>query len=329
MTSQTLDQWNAHGSLAQRAADIFTDTQNPQLQTRADRMRSCLRSLKVYTDGHFWPAYACADPICPCCQGRRARVTGKYLNGLRNLLAANDGQQLVSACFTVRNIPPQYLRAEVIDITTAFNSGFLRSLKYRLAASPSYVRKLELTRAADGTAHPHIHALFALPEGTTDNLSLSQMWQDAGKLGYTPDVYWHVIPESAPIAEVTRELRYVLKQPLQITHAMLNDPAFLLAAASSLSGIRTTSAGGAFRQFAEQRRSEPFADSAISGVRLEWTGNEYWPFRGGRFQLRQARVLNYSEVLLETMLRSQPWNKKCPSFNRGHSRGISGWADSS
>jgi hypothetical protein len=229
-------------------------------------------------DGDVWPAYACGDALCPCCRGRRERISYKYINGLPNLLAAHDGD-VVSACFTVQNVVARNLRPEIARINTSFTRHFLRAIRYRVGTA-SYLKKLEVTRAVDGKAHPHIHSMLALPHGWTERNSLLNMWQDAGRMRYTPDVYWRRI-QREQTGEVTRELTYILKQPLRVNREMLNDPAFVLAAATSLAAVRTTSAGGAFRKYAARRLDRASAQRALDGIRLEWTGAEYRPFPRG------------------------------------------------
>jgi len=267
-----LNAWNTRGTIAYGVAEILAGSENPTLQARARRLASCGHLLRAHPDGKLSPAYACGDAICPCCGGRRERITCQYINGLPKLLAAHDGD-IVSACFTVQNVTAHNLRSELGRINAVFTNHFLRALKYRLGTA-SYIKKLEVTQAVDGKAHPHIHAMLALPHRWTDNYSMLTMWQDAGRMrDIVPDVYSRGVPP----AEVIRELRYILKQPLRINRRMLNDPSFILAAATSLYGIRTTSAGGAFRQFAVSRSQSPVAHGPHDRVRLEWTGTEYQP----------------------------------------------------
>src|ERR1700691_467921 len=174
--------WNVRGSLARDTAQIFASSQNKTLAARADRMRSCVSFLKIYQDGHLWPAYARGDPLCPCCGGRRARVTQRYLAGLQSLLASTPDAKIVSGCFTVANVDLRHLRMEIAHIVTSFTSRFVRALAHRLGGALSYLRKVEVTAAADGRAHPHLHVMLVLPHGWAEDYSLKQMWQDAGKL---------------------------------------------------------------------------------------------------------------------------------------------------
>jgi Replication protein len=229
-------------------------------------------------NGDVRPAYACGDALCPCCRGRRERISHKYISGLPSLLAAHDGD-VVSACFTVQNVAAPNLKQEIVRINTSFTGHFLRAMRYR-AGTPSYIKKLEVTRAVDGKAHPHIHSMLALPRGWTETNNVMRMWQHAGRMRYTPDVYWRRIqPERT--GDAVRELTYILKQPLQVNREMLNDPAFILAAATSLAGVRTTAAGGAFREFAARRLEKAVPEGALDGIRLEWTGTEYRRFARG------------------------------------------------
>jgi hypothetical protein len=273
MNQIALEAWNTRGALAHGAAEILAGSENPTLQARARRLTSCASFLRVSAYGRLSPAYACGDPICPCCGGRRDRISHKYIDGLPNVLAAHDGD-MVSACFTVQNVAAGNLRLETKRINTTFTDHFLRCLKYQLKAAPSYIKKVEVTRADDGDAHPHIHAMLALPRGWTDAHSLLGMWQRAGKLRYTPDVY----SRNVPPAEAARELRYILKQLIRVDPEMLNDPGFILAAATGMSGVRTTSAGGLFRRCAVSRANRPVTHRTLDLARLEWTGNGYQPF---------------------------------------------------
>ncbi len=267
------EEWNGRGALATGVAEILAASGIPTLVARARRITSCTRFLRVSAGGSsIWPAFACGDAICPCCRVRRARIASKYINGLPRLLASHQGA-IISACFTVRNVHPSNLRLEIARINTAFTAHFLRAMTYLVKCAPSYVRKLEVTRAPDGMAHPHIHGMFALPPHWTDRRSLLEIWRRAARLPYAPDVDYSDVPP----AEAISVLRYVLKQPLSISRAMLTDPDFVLAAATSLSGIRTTSAGGLFRQCAVRGLENRFACRALDGVRLQWTNGGYQP----------------------------------------------------
>lgn len=246
--AQKLDDWKDRTSLTLQTADILSSV--PDFKDSADLMRECTEAPRQYLNG-FWPKSACGRTLCSCCYGRRKRVSKPYIDGLPQVIAACAEQehQLFHTVMTVLSVPVCKLRAELGQITGAAKR-FMRNLEYRLPAAPSFIRKIEVAHSTTGEARPHVHMLIAAPSGTFEQHGLLDLWQKAARLQYVPEVYWDSItPTADRLPDLTKQVRYLLKSPIQVTHKMLEDPGFVIGVARSLHGVRTVASRGRFREF--------------------------------------------------------------------------------
>jgi hypothetical protein len=89
---------------------------------------------------------------------------------------------------TVRNCPVLELRSTIKTMNQAWD----RLTKRKIFPALGFVRSLEITRAKDGSAHPHFHCLLAVPSGYfvgrkyLSTAKWSDLWKEALRVDYTP-----------------------------------------------------------------------------------------------------------------------------------------------
>lgn len=133
----------------------------------ADRAMSCSTWLQYLAtmggDKRTLQAFnACHLRLCPLCANRRARqMTARLVRILKAVKAEHPTAALLFLTLTVKNCDGAALRDTLTLLTAAWTKlakrrPFMRAIK-------GWFRAIEITRnAADGTYHPHIHAILVV-----------------------------------------------------------------------------------------------------------------------------------------------------------------------
>lgn len=133
----------------------------------------------------------CRVRNCPVCQWRRTLMwQARFYQALPKIQAENPNARWLLLTLTVRNCEIEQLGTTLDLMNTAW-----RKLIKRKALKPvlGWVRTTEVTRGADGTAHPHFHVLLMVRSywfttGYVTQAEWVQMWQECAKLSYAPNV---------------------------------------------------------------------------------------------------------------------------------------------
>lgn len=114
----------------------------------------------------------------------------RFYQALPKIQAENPNARWLLLTLTVRNCEIEQLGTTLDLMNTAW-----RKLIKRKALKPvlGWVRTTEVTRGADGTAHPHFHVLLMVRSywfttGYVTQVEWVQMWQECAKLSYAPNV---------------------------------------------------------------------------------------------------------------------------------------------
>jgi plasmid rolling circle replication initiator protein Rep len=133
---------------------------------------------------------------CPMCQQRRSlRNKARFLEALPGIEKAYPGARWLMLTLTVRNCPVEELRATI----TAMNKAWNRlTQRVEFGKVKGWIRATEVTRADDGSAHPHFHCLLmVLPSyfshGYVTQARWVQVWREVAKLDYDPIVDVRVV----------------------------------------------------------------------------------------------------------------------------------------
>lgn len=176
-------------------ANLYSMTDYPQYGTRMNQCAPLLGfAQKVGQDGSLslklYSAHFCRCRFCPTCQGRRSLMwNGRARKGIEKALADYPKLRFVFATFTVVNCPLAELRETVRCMNEAWRRLILRSAWPGLG----FIKSVEVTRSKDGLAHPHIHAIIAVPpsyftHGYLSQAKWTELWQSCLRVDYKPIV---------------------------------------------------------------------------------------------------------------------------------------------
>jgi plasmid rolling circle replication initiator protein Rep len=193
----TQRRWDAHKLQAEQVAYVLAE--GDYLQRRqALRMSKCGEVLNFgwmvdpgtgATNLKLKSTWFCRVRHCPVCQWRRSLMwIGRFYHAFPRIYADHPDWRYVLLTLTVRNCPVLDLRKTV----QAMNAAWKRLTERKAWPADGFVRSLEITRADDGSAHPHFHCLLALPPSYfagRNYLSAAKwatLWQEALRIDYTP-----------------------------------------------------------------------------------------------------------------------------------------------
>jgi len=266
--------WDTHRAIAEGVAEhlISPGTEKP-LWKLGKRIEDCAPSLffniapdattgeaKLKLDSAFF----CRVRHCPVCAWRRSLMwKARFLQALPTVMEQHHGGAWVLLTLTVKNCAVSDLR----ETLTAMNKAWHRLADVRrnpeLRAVLGWIRATEITRGADGSAHPHFHVLlFVRPSYfAKDYVSQAQWakaWQKALKSDYTPVVDVRRVKASAEQVEKHGALASahvaaaeVLKYAVKASD-MLADKNWFLELVRQTHRTRAIASGGALKDVLRQ-----------------------------------------------------------------------------
>jgi plasmid rolling circle replication initiator protein Rep len=167
-------------------------------QRYKERIKDCSRRLQfALVDGengcvvfHLQSARFCRVRFCPICQWRRSLMwRARFYRAIPEYLNDHPSHRPLFLTLTVRNCAIADLRATV----EGMNKAFQRMSQRKTWPGVAWVKSLEVTRGADGSAHPHFHVLlFVKPSyfshGYIKQAAWRQLWQACLRAPYLPVV---------------------------------------------------------------------------------------------------------------------------------------------
>lgn len=144
----------------------------------------------------------CRVRYCPTCQWRRMLMwQARFYQSLPSLVEAYPKARWIFVTLTVRNCPITDLR----ETLRGMNAAWQRLIKRReFRPVLGWVRTTEVTRGADGSAHPHFHALLMVPPSWFAGRQYVkqhrwvELWADCMRLDYLPNVDVRAVKPRAP-----------------------------------------------------------------------------------------------------------------------------------
>ncbi len=198
---------------------------------------------------------------CPVCQWRRSlRHTARFLEMLPSLLKDHPRHKWVFLTLTVKNCNVNDLRPTIKDLGRAWQRLSQRQ-EFRNAVK-GYVKNIEVTRSADGSAHPHLHVLLFVPDGYFKKKEMyitqarwTELWQDALRVDYSPVV--NVKGLRGDVEDAAREVLKYATKPEDLTA----DADWLVRYLRQVHNLRFLSAGGIIKDYLSTE--EPDEDEMI------------------------------------------------------------------
>ena len=147
-------------------------------------------------------AHFCRVRHCPVCQWRRSLMwQARFHQSLPKIVQEHPKARWVFLTLTVRNCSI----GELGEMLTAMNAGWQRLIKRKEFRPVSgWVRTTEVTRGADGSAHPHFHALLMVPPSMLAGSNYVkqarwvELWTDCMRLDYVPVVDVRAVKATIP-----------------------------------------------------------------------------------------------------------------------------------
>jgi plasmid rolling circle replication initiator protein Rep len=206
----------------------------------------------------------------------------RFYQSLPVIAQENPKARWIFLTLTVRNCSI----SELGDTLTAMNAAWQRLIKRReFQPVLGWVRTTEVTRGADGSAHPHFHALMMVPPSMLAGTNYVkqarwiELWRDCMRLDYEPVVDVRAVKERAPEASQTpsqargaslqRAVAETLKYSVKPSD-MTDDPEWFLELTRQTHKRRFVATGGALKDVLrvddESNEEMVMADGTAEGI---------------------------------------------------------------
>jgi len=176
----------------------------------------------------------------------------RFLQALPAIVDEFPRHRWLLLTLTVQNCPIDELRDTLQAMNQAWNRLRLRP-EFRQVTG--WVRSTEVTRGADGSAHPHFHCLLMVPPSMLAKNYVTQarwveLWEQCARLDYKPVVDVRAVrgkkgdkSQNAGITGAIETLKYAVK-PSDMT----DDPDWFLELTRQTHKLRFLAAGGALKE---------------------------------------------------------------------------------
>lgn len=216
----------------------------------------------------------CRVRYCAVCQWRRQLMwRARFYKALPQIQEAFPTARWIFVTLTVKNCELTNLRATL----TWMNGAWHKLIKRKEFPALGFIKSVEVTRKADGTAHPHFHCLMLVPAGYFSSQKyMSQakwvaLWQSCLKTDYAPILDVRAVKSTKGTSEDTPEasnaamlraicetLKYAVKPG-----DLLADPKWLDELTKQLQKTRAVSVGGCLKEFFSEDEPEDLINGEI------------------------------------------------------------------
>lgn len=257
--------WDTHRGQSEAVEALYGGVGYQRYQ---ERIRDCSRRLQfaLIADGeggvvfHLQSALFCRVRFCPICQWRRSLMwRARFYKAVPEYLKEYPTRKPVFLTLTVRNCAISELRATVDQM----NAAFARMTKRKSWPGMAWVKSLEVTRGADGSAHPHFHVLmFVKPSYfTRDYIKQSawrELWQSCLKVDYLPVVNIKTVKPKTATGDTLADIKVAIMETLKYgvkPDDLTCDGQWLMELTQQLHKTRAVAVGGELRPYL--REDEP------------------------------------------------------------------------
>lgn len=281
-------------------------------ESYAEREESCATWLQFRVDAAgnraLSSANYCRLRLCPICTARGAAARAKLVSQVMDVVQHEHSCQYVFLTLTVVNVPGDELGEAIGQLTKAWDK--LMRQRPVARAVKGWFRAVEITRQpAQGTYHPHIHALIAVEDAyfaRSSGLYLShaewvRRWRMALKVDYNPSVR---IEKTTGAKDgkgaVLEAAKYVTKDSDYIDDRLSDQEAAQIVAdyTKALHHRRLTAFGGWLKEVAQRLQADdldhvelqPGDDETIREDLAEVIEEYGWHFGAGDYVLARRYV---------------------------------------
>ena len=270
--------WDIHRAQSEELAKIYDSIGYGRYSERISECSEWLAyAMKSNNEGEvklkLRDARFCRVRHCPVCQWRRSLMwRAKFIKALPEIQKAFPTGRWIFVTLTVKNCELTNLRATL----DWMNKAWQRLTQRKGFPALGFIKSTEVTRGADGTAHPHFHCLMLVPAGYFKRGYLShakwtELWQSCLKTDYPPILDVRVVKSSKPTSDdsldasnaamlraICETLKYAVK-PADLLAA----PEWLDELTKQLQKTRAISVGGVLREFLSEDEPEDLINGEI------------------------------------------------------------------
>ncbi len=266
--------WDKHRAEADLIRNSYLRSGYERYAERIDRCSTLLEFARVTDDQQFFyklrSAHFCRHRHCTVCQWRRSLMwTARFLGEMPNIQRDYPTHRFIFLTLTIKNCLITDLRETII----LMNKAWKRLTELKAFPAEGFVKSLEVTRAADGLAHPHFHILmmvpnryFSKPGGYLSHARWLELWRKCLRINYEPTVHVKAVkPKSdSDLVGILKEvLKYSIKpsdltvDTKNLTPTQIQDrDVWLAELTKQLHKTRAISLGGVFRKYLSEDEPE-------------------------------------------------------------------------
>lgn len=276
--------WDKHRGQSETVGGLYRAGDYLRYQ---QRIKDCSRRLEfalIDDDSgdvafHLESAKFCRVRFCPVCQWRRSLMwRARFYRAVPDYLAQHPKHRAVFLTLTVRNCAIADLRETVNDM----NRAFKRMTERKTWPGQAWVKSLEVTRGADGSAHPHFHVLlFVRPSyfstGYIKQADWRAYWQDCLRASYLPVVNVKTVKPPKGETDPRTGLRVAIMETLKYgvkPDDLTSDGEWLCELTRQLHKTRAVSVGGKLRPYLREEEPEDLIHDEDSESELAATGDD-------------------------------------------------------
>lgn len=246
--------WDTHKAEGEEMQKLLAGVEGDDIEKIRERMAECGEWLIF---NHTTPdargktfklreAHFCRVRTCPFCQWRRSLLyTARMLEAMPKIIESAPTMRFIHLTLTVRNVGIADLRDAIGELNRAWHRMTMRKPVRQILKG--FVKSLEVTRGADGSAHPHIHALLLVPEFYfkikryyIKHESWVKLWKEALRLDYSPSVSVQACRQGQGYEKIIREVVKYSTKPQDL----LQDTEWLVSYIRQVRSLRFFSTGG-------------------------------------------------------------------------------------
>jgi len=270
--------WDKQRGYADSVKDLYHGV---GFERYSERIDSCSKLLQfALCDGDqgdkvlkLFKARFCRVRLCPVCQWRRSLMwVAKFCHVLPAFLEDFPKTRFLFLTLTVRNCELSELRSTVAHM----NKAYQRLSQRKTFPAFASVRSLEVTRGADGSAHPHFHCILAVrPSYFSGPAYISHqkwvdLWQKSLRIEYSPVVSIEAIKidKDKGIEGIIKPFREVLKYSVKSSDLVL-DADWLKELTNQLHKTRAISIAGEFKKYLSEEEPEDLIKGEDSEINID------------------------------------------------------------
>jgi plasmid rolling circle replication initiator protein Rep len=270
--------WDVKRAQSDEIAKIYESIGYERYSERISECSQWLNyALKASNDGELKlklrEARFCRVRHCLVCQWRRQQMwRARFFKALPDVQAKYPTGRWIFVTLTVKNCELADLRSTL----TWMNAAWQRLIQRKIFPALGFIKSVEVTRRADGTAHPHFHCLMLVPagyfsKGYIPHDKWRELWQLCLKTDYLPIVNVKVVkatkptlndaldPSNAGMAQAVCEtLKYATKPA-----DLFADPEWLGELTKQMQKTRAISIGGCLKEFFSEDDPEDLINADI------------------------------------------------------------------